>query len=81
LVTTKETGRSDADLRVRGEDEIGSFAPRFVDAVVAWGDETAIRQRLDAHIDAGADHVCIQAIAPAGTPGPDIKAIEALAPR
>jgi hypothetical protein len=30
------------------------------DALVAWGDEDAILQRLQAHIDAGADHVAVQ---------------------
>jgi probable F420-dependent oxidoreductase len=43
------------DLREGGSD-------RLVDAVVAWGDEAAIRARLDAHRAAGADHVCIQVI-------------------
>jgi probable F420-dependent oxidoreductase len=33
---------------------------RLVDAIVAWGDEAAIRARIQAHWDAGADHVCIQ---------------------
>jgi hypothetical protein len=27
---------------------------------VAWGDESAIAARVKAHLDAGADHVCIQ---------------------
>src|ERR1700736_3404279 len=34
----------------------------FTDANVAWGDEAAIRARVQAHWDAGADHVCIQPI-------------------
>jgi len=33
---------------------------RLVDHIVAWGDETAIAARVQAHLDAGADHVCIQ---------------------
>ncbi len=33
---------------------------RLVDAIVAWGDEKAIRGRIQQHFDAGADHVCIQ---------------------
>jgi probable F420-dependent oxidoreductase len=40
---------------------------RFVDANIAWGDETAIRKRLQLYWDAGADHVCIQAIHPTGS--------------
>jgi probable F420-dependent oxidoreductase len=35
---------------------------RLMDAMVAWGDEAAIRSRIQAHWDAGADHVCIQAL-------------------
>jgi probable F420-dependent oxidoreductase len=33
-----------------------------VDAIVAWGDEQVILDRLRAHFDAGADHVCVQAL-------------------
>jgi probable F420-dependent oxidoreductase len=33
---------------------------RLVDAVVAWGDGAAVKQRVQEHFDAGADHVCIQ---------------------
>jgi hypothetical protein len=33
---------------------------RLIDSIVAWGDEDAIRARIRAHWDAGADHVCIQ---------------------
>jgi probable F420-dependent oxidoreductase len=43
------------------EDELddgGSDAA--VDRVVAWGDEDAILRRVEEHLDAGADHVCIQ---------------------
>ena len=32
--------------------------------IVAWGDEAAIRTRIQQHWDAGADHVCIQSISP-----------------
>lgn len=37
-------------------------ADRLVDAIVAWGDEDTVLQRLQAHRDAGADHVCIQVL-------------------
>ena len=33
---------------------------RLVDATVAWGDEHAIAARVREHLDAGADHVCVQ---------------------
>lgn len=35
---------------------------RLVDAVFAWGDEEAIRVRVQEHRDAGADHVCVQVL-------------------
>jgi len=54
---------------------------RLVDAIVAWGNESKIRDRVDEHFKAGATHVCLQAIRVDGQPGPDIRALEALAPR
>ena len=53
----KALGFSDDDLAGAGSD-------RLVDAIVAWGDVEAIKARVDAHLAAGADHVCIQAIDP-----------------
>ncbi|MGE5225304.1 MAG: TIGR03620 family F420-dependent LLM class oxidoreductase [Planctomycetaceae bacterium] len=35
---------------------------RLVDAAVAWGDVEAVAARVRAHLDAGADHVCVQVI-------------------
>jgi len=35
---------------------------RLVDAVVAWGSPDAIADRVDAHLEAGADHVCLQVL-------------------
>ena len=35
---------------------------RLVDAIVAWGDESAIADRVRQHHAAGADHVCIQVL-------------------
>ena len=51
----KRIGYTDDDLADGGSD-------RLVDAFVAWGDEAAILERVQAHRDAGADHVCIQAL-------------------
>jgi probable F420-dependent oxidoreductase len=48
-------GFDDADLADGGSD-------RLVDAIVAWGDEDAIKARVDAHHAAGADHVAIQVL-------------------
>jgi probable F420-dependent oxidoreductase len=66
-------GFGDDDLADGGSD-------RLVDAIVAWGDEKAIAARIQAHRDAGADHVCIQPFRPDGAPGPDLRILEALAP-
>jgi probable F420-dependent oxidoreductase len=44
------------------EDVAGDASDRLVDAVVAWGAEDAIRDRIAKHHEAGADHVCIQTI-------------------
>ena len=66
-------GFSEEDLAHGGSD-------RFLDAMVAWGDESAIRQRLQDHFDAGASHVCIQALHPDGQPLPDFDTLAALAP-
>ena len=35
---------------------------RLVDAVVAWGRPEAIAERVRAHLEAGADHVCLQVL-------------------
>lgn len=53
---------------------------RFLDAMVAWGKKSAIQQRIQEHFDAGASHVCIQALHPDGHPRPDLNALAALAP-
>ena len=66
-------GFEDADLANGGSD-------RLVDAIVAWGDEKAIADRIQAHRDAGADHVCIQAFRPDGAPGFDERVLETFAP-
>ena len=49
------------------DDLAGGGSNRFVDANVAWGDEGAIRARIQLFWDAGADHVCIQSIHPSGS--------------
>ena len=45
------------------EDDVsGGGIDRLVDGIVAWGDEAAIRDRVQEHLDAGADHVCVQVL-------------------
>lgn len=48
------------------DDDVASRSDRLIDALVAWGDVDAIKTRVDAHREAGADHVCIQALNPGG---------------
>src|SRR5689334_20117517 len=59
-------------------DFAGGGSDRLIDAVIAWGDEKAIRARLDEHWEAGADHVCVQAIG--ATHLPDERVLSLLAP-
>lgn len=56
----RRLGFTDADLAGNGSD-------RLVDALVAHGDAQQVAARVTEHLDAGADHVCIQLIAPRGT--------------
>jgi len=49
----RRIGWSDDDIANDGSD-------RLIDAVIAWGDVDAIVARVKAHLDAGADHVCVQ---------------------
>ncbi|MFN6121520.1 MAG: LLM class F420-dependent oxidoreductase [Actinomycetes bacterium] len=51
----KRQGFTDDDIANGGSD-------RLVDALVAWGDDAAIAARVQAHRDAGADHVCVQVL-------------------
>lgn len=65
-------GFNDEDLADGGND-------RFLDAMVVWGNESVIQRRIQEHFDAGASHVCIQALNPDGQPMPDLHALAALA--
>jgi probable F420-dependent oxidoreductase len=51
----KRLGFTDADLEKPGSDKL-------VDAVVAHGTPDDIARRLQEHVDAGADHVCVQVL-------------------
>ena len=46
------------------EDLVGGGSNRLVDAIVAWGDMSAVIDRVRAHQSAGANHVCIQVLPP-----------------
>jgi probable F420-dependent oxidoreductase len=67
-------GFSDADFADDGSD-------RLLDALVAWGDERRVRQCLDAHLDAGANHVVISPLNSSGGHRPDERILEAMAPK
>ena len=66
-------GFRDPDFEHGGSD-------RLVDAVVGWGDEAAIVARIEAHLAAGADHVCLQAVTSVRplADGPDHAALDVL---
>ena len=53
----RRMGFNDDDFANGGSD-------RLIDDTVAWGDQSAIIKRIEQHWEAGADHVCIQAIDP-----------------
>jgi probable F420-dependent oxidoreductase len=46
------------------EDFEGSGSDRLIDAVVPWGDVETVATRIREHLDAGANQVCVQAVAP-----------------
>jgi probable F420-dependent oxidoreductase len=55
-----EQGFDEPDWEKPGSD-------RLVDAMVAWGDADALRQRIAEHVAAGVDHVAVIPIGPGGT--------------
>ncbi|MFC4595068.1 TIGR03620 family F420-dependent LLM class oxidoreductase [Sphingobium tyrosinilyticum] len=68
----RSMGFEDADFENGGSD-------RFIDGTVGWGDENALRARIDAHLQAGASQVCIKALSADG--GTDMRILECLAPQ
>jgi probable F420-dependent oxidoreductase len=61
------------------QDVAGEGSGRLIDAGVAWGDAEAVAARARAHLEAGADHVCIQIVGGAGG-DPGLAALNELAP-
>lgn len=70
----KNLGWPDKEFENGGSDAL-------VDAIVAWGSADKIRDRIDAHLKAGATHVCILPIRVDNESLPDPRVIEALAPQ
>ena len=64
------------------DDMANGGSDRAADAMLAWGDADAIRQRIQQHWDAGADQVAIQLLAKHGglLTADDEKLLELLAP-
>jgi probable F420-dependent oxidoreductase len=54
---------------------------RLIDTMVAWGSEEQIRERIDAHLSAGANHVCLMPLRCDHDALPDERALEVFAPR
>lgn len=46
--------------------DIEAMSDKFIDALFAWGGVEQVAQRVKEHLDAGADHVCLQVVAPQG---------------
>ena len=65
-------GFTEDDLADGGSDEL-------VDALLAWGDEDAVRARVLEHLEAGADHVCVQPIG-VGSDGLGVDQLRRLGP-
>src|SRR5579859_2061011 len=70
----KNLGWADKEFANGGSDAL-------VDAIVAWGSADKIRDRIDAHLKAGATHVCILPIRVDNESLPDPRVMEALAPK
>jgi probable F420-dependent oxidoreductase len=65
----RRLGFTDADLADGGSDAL-------IDALVVHGDAATVAAGLRAHLDAGADHVCLQPLAPPGADAlPDLRAL------
>jgi probable F420-dependent oxidoreductase len=58
------------------EDVTEGGSDRLVDGLIAWGDASAVADRIRAHYAAGADHVCVQVLGGAApVPLPEWRAI------
>jgi probable F420-dependent oxidoreductase len=55
------------------DEDIATTSDTLVDALFAWGPPEKIAERVNAHFEAGADHVCLQVVGSA--PPRDVEAI------
>ncbi|MGD0075155.1 MAG: TIGR03620 family F420-dependent LLM class oxidoreductase [Candidatus Binataceae bacterium] len=69
-------------LKAQGfsDQDIATVSDHLIDSVIAWGDEDRIRKHFDAHFAAGASQICMMPVSASGVT-PDMRAIEAFAPR
>ncbi len=65
-----------AQFGLGADDQSNGGSDRFVDALVAWGDEAAIRKRAREHLDAGATRILVFDF----NPRPDSELLPAVAP-
>jgi probable F420-dependent oxidoreductase len=63
------------------DEQIDARDPAFLDALVAWGSVERALDRVQEHLDAGADHVCIQPLTAHSPFKVDVDALAQLAPR
>jgi probable F420-dependent oxidoreductase len=63
------------------EDFENGCSDRLIDSVIAWGSEDKIKERIDAQLAAGANHVCMMPLRCDNPWLPDERAFEAFAPR
>ena len=71
----RRLGYSEEDVTAPGTDHL-------IDGIVAWGDVGAIADRICEHLDAGADHVCVQVLGedPTRFPRPEWRELSAALP-
>ena len=66
------------ELGFGDDDFAGGGSDRLIDSIIGWGDETALRRRIQDHLDAGASHVCVKPVGPDNST--DMRIVEMLAP-
>jgi len=44
------------------QQDLDTVSDRLFDAIIAWGDEDTVLRRVNEHLSAGADHVCVQVL-------------------
>ena len=64
----RKLGYTQQDIENGGSD-------RLIDAVIPHGDAEHVADAVRAHLDAGADHVCIQPLGHGGHPAGDYRAL------